>query len=62
MKTDMTMFELIKEMAFGFNATSVYLVDNKKYRFQLPNSKVIDVPKKEIEIEYLKLVQLDKMH
>ena len=62
MQGNLMMLELIKEMAFSFNAVSVSLVENKKYRFQLSDSKVIDIPKKEVEIEFLKLVKLDTMH
>jgi hypothetical protein len=60
--TDMNMIEMIKTIALAMNAKTVSLIDNKKYRFYLFDERIIDIPKKELEIEYLDTVELNIMH
>lgn len=49
-----TMFvKMIKEMASGLGAISV-LVGEKTYRFSLTDNKNIDIPKSDIEMEFLR--------
>jgi hypothetical protein len=56
------MIEMIKTIALAMNAKTVSLIDNKKYRFYLFDERIIDIPKKELEIEYLDTVELNIMH
>lgn len=51
--------EIVKALAISLDAKSVSLINDKKYRFYLSGERVIDIPKKEIEIEFLKQVKID---
>ena len=53
--------EIIKALAISMNAQSVSLINDKKYRFYLSGERIVDIPKKEIEIEFLKQVKIDVM-
>lgn len=57
-----SMIEMIKTIALAMNAKTVSLIDNKKYRFHLFDERIIDIPKQELEIQYLETVELDIMH
>lgn len=61
-QADMSMIEMIKTIAIAMNAKTVSLIDNKKYRFYLFDDRIIDISKKELEIQYLETVSLDTMH
>lgn len=51
--------EILKAIAISLDAKSVSLVNNKEYRFYLHGEKVLNIPKKEVEIEFLKQVKID---
>lgn len=51
--------EIVKALAISLDAKSVSLINDKKYRFYLSGERVIDIPKKEIELEFLKQVKID---
>lgn len=52
---------ILKSIAISLDAQSVSLIDNKKYRFYLSDKRTVDIPKKELELEYLRDVKLDVM-
>jgi hypothetical protein len=45
--------KMIKEMAADLGATKV-LVGDKSYRFSLEDNKNLDIPKSDIEMEFLR--------
>lgn len=59
LSNNMDFMEILKTIAVSLNASSVSLINDKKYRFYLIDGKVIDIPKKELELEFLQQVKIN---